>query len=214
VIGFLLLVIVSFMVRPMFTRRGRLDLSPETVFRAGDKNQDDQLGPGELPLHIIQRADTNGDSQLSLDELRQKYEELGERLYDTPEGRPATANSFDDLWGGTAPPAPGGGAVFGKLSEKFDLTPEAVFRAGDKNQDDLLDPTELPRHVIQRADNDGDLHLSLDELRQKYEELGEALYDTPDGRPAPVNSLDDLFEGPMQRRTGFGRQLPRGPTPR
>jgi hypothetical protein len=120
VIGLLVLVIVGFTIRPMFSRRGptfqnahgnpakAIDLSPQSVFREGDKNQDGLLGSRELPLHVIERADDDGDSFLSFEELENGYEKRGRALYNTPDEKPAPLNSLDELWPNGTPPGPGG----------------------------------------------------------------------------------------------------------
>lgn len=74
----------------------------------------------------------------------------------------------------------------------IDPSPEELFRVRDKDNHGLLPPRECPLDVINRNDDDGDQHISFEELRKEYEKRGEALYDTPDAHPAPLKSLDDL----------------------
>jgi serine/threonine protein kinase len=78
-------------------------MSIEQYFHKLDTNGDDRLDPSELPLHIINRADTNKDGELTLSELKQAFKKRGQRLFNPP-----TAAELRRLPRG-GPPPPGGG---------------------------------------------------------------------------------------------------------
>lgn len=119
VIGLLILTLVAFLIAPMFDPANRaaqnseevrpeaIDLSPATVFPKLDKNNDGRVGGQEMPLHIIQRVDRDGDDRLSFEELEDGYQKLGERMYDTPDNRPAPLYQLRDLWSNGLPHKPG-----------------------------------------------------------------------------------------------------------
>jgi serine/threonine protein kinase len=77
--------------------------SIEQYFQKLDTNHDGRLDPTELPLHIIYRADTNKDGELTLSELKQAYKKRGQRLFSPP-----TAAEMRRLPQGAPPPAGGG----------------------------------------------------------------------------------------------------------
>ncbi len=88
-------------------------VSIEQYFNKLDTNHDGRIDPTELPLHIIFRADTNKDGELTLNELIQAYKKRGQRLF-----APPTAAEMRRLprggppGGGEGPPGggpPGGG---------------------------------------------------------------------------------------------------------
>jgi hypothetical protein len=59
-------------------------MSIEQYFKKLDTNGDGRIDPTELPLHIIHRADTNKDGELTLSELKQAYKKRGQRLFAPP----------------------------------------------------------------------------------------------------------------------------------
>lgn len=88
-------------------------MSIEQYFKKLDRNGDGRLDRTELPLHIIFRADTNKDGELSLSELKRAYKKRGQKLF-----APPTAAEMRRLprggppqFGGPGPPGggPGGG---------------------------------------------------------------------------------------------------------
>jgi hypothetical protein len=78
-------------------------MSIEQYFKKLDTNQDGRLDPTELPLHIIYRADTSKDGELTLSELKQAYKKRGQRLF-----APPTAAEMRRLPRGGPPQADGG----------------------------------------------------------------------------------------------------------
>jgi hypothetical protein len=50
-----------------------------------DRNSDRSLAPDELALHIIHRADRNGDEKLTLEEYSQASQEHGPKLFGPPD---------------------------------------------------------------------------------------------------------------------------------
>jgi hypothetical protein len=70
----------------------------EAYFKKVDVNGDGKLDPSELPMHIILRADTNKDGELTLKELVAAYKRRGRRLF-----APPTSSEMRHL------PGPGGG---------------------------------------------------------------------------------------------------------
>lgn len=53
-------------------------------FRRADHNHDGKLDRGEMPLHIIHRADRNKDEALTLDELEAAHKKRGDALFSPP----------------------------------------------------------------------------------------------------------------------------------
>lgn len=58
--------------------------SLEVYFRKHDANGDNRLDSTELPRYIIDRADTNRDDQLTLNELQQAFKKRGQELFSPP----------------------------------------------------------------------------------------------------------------------------------
>jgi EF hand len=56
----------------------------EQYFRKLDTNHDGRLDATELPLHIINRADTTKDGELTLSELKKAFKKLGQKLFAPP----------------------------------------------------------------------------------------------------------------------------------
>jgi hypothetical protein len=85
----------------------------EAYFKKLDVNGDEKLDPSELPMHIILRADTNKDGELTLKELSAAFKKRGRRLFSPP-----TPSEMRHLPGGERPPfgggPPGGGAGPGR----------------------------------------------------------------------------------------------------
>jgi Ca2+-binding EF-hand superfamily protein len=59
----------------------------EAYFKKLDVNGDGKLDPSEIPMHIILRADTNKDGELTLKELAAAYKKRGRRLFSPPTSR-------------------------------------------------------------------------------------------------------------------------------
>jgi len=49
-----------------------------------DTNHDGRLDATELPLYIINRADTTKDGELTLGELKKAFKKLGQKLFAPP----------------------------------------------------------------------------------------------------------------------------------
>jgi serine/threonine protein kinase len=86
----------------------------EAYFKKLDVNGDGKLDPSEIPMHIILRADTNKDGELTLKELAAAYKKRGRRLFSPP-----TPSEMRHLPGGGRPPfdgtgPPGGGGGPGR----------------------------------------------------------------------------------------------------
>jgi hypothetical protein len=56
----------------------------EQYFRKLDTNHDGRLDATELPLYIINRADTTKDGELTLSELKKAFRKLGQKLFAPP----------------------------------------------------------------------------------------------------------------------------------
>lgn len=56
----------------------------DDVFVKYDADKNGQLDPTEAPLHIILRADTNGDQMMSEEELKVAKAKLADRLFAEP----------------------------------------------------------------------------------------------------------------------------------
>jgi serine/threonine protein kinase len=76
----------------------------EVYFKKLDINGDGKLDPSELPMHIILRADTNKDGELTLKELSAAFKRRGRRLF-----APPTPSEMRHLPGGERPPFGGAG---------------------------------------------------------------------------------------------------------
>jgi EF hand len=76
----------------------------EAYFKKFDVNGDGKLDPSEMPMHIILRADTNKDGELTLKELVAAYKRRGRRLFSPP-----TPSEMRHLPRGGRPPFDGAG---------------------------------------------------------------------------------------------------------
>lgn len=76
----------------------------ERDFRAADRNRDGELDPGEYPLHIIHRADTDGDDRLTRDEFEAGKKAFGEEFFAPPTEE--DMRKFEPPGGGRRPPRP------------------------------------------------------------------------------------------------------------
>jgi serine/threonine protein kinase len=56
----------------------------EEVFQKADRNRDGRLDAGEVPLHILMRADKNNDNVVDRKELRKAHDRLKEKLFGPP----------------------------------------------------------------------------------------------------------------------------------
>jgi hypothetical protein len=56
----------------------------DQYFRKLDTNHDGRLDATELPLYIINRADTTKDGELTLSELKKAFKKLGQKLFAPP----------------------------------------------------------------------------------------------------------------------------------
>jgi hypothetical protein len=56
----------------------------DQYFRKLDTNHDGRLDATELPLYIINRADTTKDGELTLSELKKAFRKLGQKLFAPP----------------------------------------------------------------------------------------------------------------------------------
>jgi serine/threonine protein kinase len=74
-------------------------MSIEQYFKKLDTDHDGKLDPSELPLHIINRADTSKDGELTLSELKKAFKKLGQKLF-----APPTPAEMRRLPGGGPPP--------------------------------------------------------------------------------------------------------------
>ena len=81
----------------------------EQYFKKRDANGDERLDPSELPLHVVNRADTNKDGELTLRELQLAFKRRGMRLFSPP-----TPTEMRRMPRGPLPPpgAPGVGSSF------------------------------------------------------------------------------------------------------
>jgi hypothetical protein len=70
----------------------------EAYFKKLDLNGDRRLDPSEIPMHVILRADTNKDGELTLHELQQAFKKRGRKLF-----APPTAAEMRRLPGGPPP---------------------------------------------------------------------------------------------------------------
>jgi serine/threonine protein kinase len=80
-------------------------MSIEDYFPKVDTNHDGRLDSTELPLHIIRRADTDKDGELTMHELQQAYKRKGRKLFSPP-----TAAEMRRLPRGGPPPPRNGSA--------------------------------------------------------------------------------------------------------
>lgn len=71
-------------------------ISIEQYFRKLDANGDNRLDSSELPQYVINRADTNRDDSLTLNELQQAFKKRGQQLF----GPPASAEPVPPPSGG------------------------------------------------------------------------------------------------------------------
>jgi hypothetical protein len=91
----------------------------EAYFKKLDTNGDGKLDPTEIPLHVISRADSNKDGELSLRELQQAFKKRGQKLFSPPtpaEMRRLPRGGPRPPWDGPEPPdrrdRPGGPGGF------------------------------------------------------------------------------------------------------
>ncbi|HUE14199.1 MAG TPA: protein kinase [Planctomycetaceae bacterium] len=91
----------------------------EAYFKKLDTNGDGKLDPTEIPLHVISRADSNKDGELSLRELQQAFKKRGQKLFSPPtpaEMRRLPRGGPQPPWDGPEPPdrrdRPGGPGGF------------------------------------------------------------------------------------------------------
>jgi serine/threonine protein kinase len=91
----------------------------EAYFKKLDTNGDGKLDPSEIPLHVISRADSNKDGELSLRELQQAFKKRGQKLFSRPtpaEMRRLPRGGPRPPWDGPEPPdrrdRPGGQGGF------------------------------------------------------------------------------------------------------
>jgi hypothetical protein len=83
------------------------------------------------------------------------------------------------------------------------LPVEEQFRLADRNQDELLDPIELPLHLIRRADANDDDELTTEEYKRAVERLGREFYDPPSEEER--RDLPDHHGPPRGRRPPPGK---------
>lgn len=89
------------------------------------------------------------------------------------------------------PPGPGNRG-FGDMQNLIATPSEEIFAEYDRNQDGTLDPSEFPRHIIRRADQDFDDALTLSELEQSRKVQNKELFAPPQelSGPSPRPGLD------------------------
>jgi len=87
---------------PVFDGGPTRGMSIEAYFQKLDTNGDGKLDPSELPMHVIIRADTNKDGELTLRELQAAFRKRGRKLFSPP-----TASEMRRLPPG-GPQPPGG----------------------------------------------------------------------------------------------------------
>jgi len=76
---------------------------------------------------------------------------------------------------------------------------EKYFKQLDTNHDGRLDRTELPLHIINRADTNKDGELTLSELKQAYKKRGQKLFSPPTAaemRRLPRGGPQQFGQGP------------------
>lgn len=96
---------------PAFDGGPARGMSMETYFKKLDANGDEKLDPSELPMHVILRADTNKDGELTLHELVVAFRKRGKRLFMPPtasEMRRLPPGGPQPPFGGPQPPRGGG----------------------------------------------------------------------------------------------------------
>ncbi len=158
--------------------------TPETVFARLDTNGDKQLSGNEVSRVMLKRLDKNEDGVITFDEVK-----LGERFrlgrddepggFDVAGGPEPTYRDpeFDDR---PEPPEgdlrpPGGPLQFAPLDDP----PATIFDRADRNKDGILDRNEVPRNVMEQADSDRDRSLTKDEFAAAMREHGPGLFRPP-----------------------------------
>jgi serine/threonine-protein kinase len=119
---------------------------------------------------------------------------------DRPEASPP-AGAPPEPNGDGPPPAPRreGGPPRFDGGPKPGVSIEKYFKQLDTNHDGRLDRTELPLHIINRADTNKDGELTLSELKQAYKKRGQKLFSPPTAaemRRLPRGGPQQFGQGP------------------
>lgn len=197
-----------------------LDRNGDGVISAEDFPPPDPTDPIRRLIHLLREADTNGDGQVTLEEL------IALGAFDNPEGLLELLDhngdgvlSPEDLPAGPVPvdrileiihgaDADGNGEVtFEELRAVLPEITEEEFNLLDRNGDGVLSADDIPapppedfRSILLRLfallDTDGEIGLSLEEIRAVLPDFPARAFEHLDRNGDGVLSLADLPGGP------------------
>ncbi len=133
---------------------------------------------------------------------------------DSPDPAPPRRGSRPQDEDDSPPPPREGGRVPFDGGPKRGTSIEQYFKKLDTNHDGRLDPTELPLHIINRADPNKDGELTLSELKQAYKKRGQRLFAPPTAaelRRSPYGGPPPAGGGPPGGRPPGGGPPGSGP---
>lgn len=207
----------------------RLDRNDDGVLSADDLPSFPP-DPAEVLLHILRLADTNGDAQVTFEELAAVVPGLTQVQFDLLDRNGDGIISVDDR---PVPPVDpidralqllreadvddNGEVTFDELHAVLPELTQALFDRLDRNDDGVLSEEDLPeapidprdflRRLVREADENGDGALTLAEIQAVLPDFSEERFSQLDRNGDGVLSLDDLHNTPVPPDSDARRQF-------